>query len=119
MSPCRSCEAKCCRYFAMEIDTPRSKHDFENLRWYLAHKKIKIFVEKRKWYIEILNECRYLKGHRCSIYEKRPLICREHSTFDCEHILEDFDHDLIFSSMEELDEYVEKRFSRQRKISKE
>lgn len=115
MSPCKSCEAKCCRYFAMEIDTPRSKHDFENLRWYLAHKKIKIYVEKRKWFLEILNECKYLEGHKCSIYDKRPLICREHSTYTCEHVLEDMGHELLFSSMEELDIYIEKRFSRKKK----
>jgi Fe-S-cluster containining protein len=115
MTPCATCDAKCCRYFALQIDTPRSKKDFETLRWYIAHKKVKIFVEKRKWYLEIMNECRYLKNHRCSIYEKRPLICREHSTSDCEYVAEDFGHDMIFASMEELDKYIAERFSRKKK----
>ncbi len=60
MSPCRACESKCCRYISLELDTPRSKNDFENVRWFLAHKDISIFVEKRKWYLQVNNKSEYL-----------------------------------------------------------
>lgn len=116
MSPCRECVAKCCRYFALELDKPRSRDDFEKIRWYLAHKNVTIFVDKRKWFLDVDNECRYLgKDHRCMIYEKRPQVCREHSPYDCERDTSDFDHDHIFRKLEELDEYIEKRFRRNKK----
>ena len=44
---CKYCTAKCCRYFALPIDTPTTWHDFDNLRWYLAHGRCAIFVESQ------------------------------------------------------------------------
>ena len=73
MSPCRKCSAECCQYVALQIDTPRSKAEFENIRWYLAHKKVFVYIEKREWFLEIRTACRYLTAdHRCTIYHKRP-----------------------------------------------
>jgi len=113
MSPCSMCAAKCCRYFALEIDTPRSKNEFENLRWYLAHKGVSLYVQKRKWHLEIRNECQHLgKDNRCMIYNKRPEICKEHSNDTCEKIIDDFEHDFSFDRIEELDEYINKRFKK-------
>jgi uncharacterized protein len=111
--PCRKCESKCCRYFALQIDTPRKKEDFENIRWFLAHESTVIFVENRKWYLEVKNKCRYLtKNNLCGIYEKRPLICREHAPSSCEKALKNLDHELSFEDMEEFDRYLRKRFRR-------
>lgn len=117
MSPCRKCEAKCCKYFAFQIDAPRRKADIENIRWYLAHKGVKVFIEKRRWYIEISNKCRYLTSeHACKIYHKRPLVCREHDAGSCEHIFDKFDHDRVFRNMKEFDLYLkEKAGKRKRK----
>jgi len=115
MSPCRTCQAKCCKYFTVRIDTPRSKRDFENIRWYLTHKGT--FVEKKEWFLDIANECKYIdKDHMCSIYTKRPLVCREHESEDCEHVLDELGHDMLFGNMEELDKYIEKRFKRKTKV---
>ncbi len=115
-SLCEECSARCCRYFALQIDTPRTKEDFEKLRWYISHKAVTLFVEKRKWYLDVANECRYItEDHRCSIYEKRPLVCREHSTYDCERQNDQFEHEEVFSSVEELDLFVEKRFRRKKR----
>ena len=116
MTPCRKCDAKCCRYFALQIDTPRTKEDFEDVRWYLAHKKVTVFIENRKWYLDVGNECRYLtKDHRCSVYDKRPLVCREHDVSECERLPGDFDHDFTFRNMKEFDKYMEKRFRGKRR----
>ncbi|MFH1394634.1 MAG: YkgJ family cysteine cluster protein [Candidatus Omnitrophota bacterium] len=113
MSPCKKCEAKCCKYFAFQIDTPKNKNDFENIRWYLAHKGVKVFIEKRKWYMDIANPCRYLdENHSCKVYEKRPLVCRDHDTMDCERVAGEFDHDYVFRNMEEFDKYLRVRFKR-------
>ena len=64
-SLCDHClPAKCCLYFALEIDTPTSKEDFEDMLWYIAHEKIEIFVEDKKWYLKVLNRCRMLNEFR-------------------------------------------------------
>lgn len=115
MSPCRKCDAKCCRHVALQIDTPRSKDDFENIRWYVAHKDIVIFVEKHKWFLEIYNECEHLIDSKCDIYEKRPSICREYSSEDCVFWGEAEDHEIVFKSVDELDAYLDRRFRRKKK----
>ncbi len=113
MSPCRKCSADCCKYIAKQLDTPRSKEEFEHIRWYLAHKRVKVFIEKRKWYLEIFTDCKYLTpSNMCSIYETRPLICREHDAKDCEFHVDSMEHDHYFQCLEEFDEYLTKRFSR-------
>ena len=119
MSPCRTCESKCCRYFALQIDTPRSRDDFENIRWYIAHKGVMIYVKNRKWYMDISNKCRFLtKDFKCSIYDKRPLMCREHSPKECERTAGDFGFSHVFHTLKDLDKYIEDRFSRKKKCSK-
>ncbi len=116
MSPCRKCEAKCCQYYALQIDTPRSKDDFENLRWYITHKRTRIFYERRKWFLEVLNKCRYLdKDHKCKIYNKRPQVCRDHEAKSCEHTLGEADHEHYFKDLKDLDKYIQNRFSRKPK----
>lgn len=40
---CQGC-SKCCEYVAMQIDTPETQDDFENIRWYLLHENVKVFV---------------------------------------------------------------------------
>ena len=113
MVGCHTCESKCCRYFGLEIDTPTVKEEFENIRWYLAHKGATIFVEKRKWYLELDSKCRFLtKTNECRIYDKRPLICRKHSPTTCETMLGKFKHDHIFHNIDEFDVYLSKRFKR-------
>jgi len=109
-SLCEYCVAKCCRYFALPLDTPVRRKDFDTLRWFLLHGKTSIFVEKKTWYLQVHTECReLLSDHRCGIYETRPQICRSHSTVNCEYD-DDWIYDLFFESPEQLDEYIEARF---------
>jgi Fe-S-cluster containining protein len=111
MSPCRKCSADCCKYFALQIDTPKTREDFENVRWYLAHKKTAIYYDRRKWFLEVKTACEYLTPeHMCNIYHKRPQICREHSVRDCEFTDGEFTHELYFKKLEDLDKYLTKRF---------
>ncbi|MBU1084084.1 MAG: YkgJ family cysteine cluster protein [Candidatus Omnitrophota bacterium] len=111
MLSCKKCEAKCCKYFVLQIDTPKEKDDFENVRWYLAHKEINVFIDKRKWYLEVRNECRYhTKENGCRIYSTRPDICREHSVSTCEFMTGDFEHGKVFTKLEDLDKYLAERF---------
>ena len=95
LAECRECEAKCCRYFGLEIDPPedyRSRHD---IRWYLAHEKTWVYVERKRWYLEVQNRCSHLTADlSCEIYPRRPRICREYSPEDCEHAVGHFAHSL-------------------------
>ena len=109
-SLCEYCIAKCCRYFALPLDTPKRRKDFDTLRWFLLHDKTSLFVEKGTWYLQVHTECReLLSDHRCGIYETRPQICRDHSTVNCEYE-DDWVYDLFFEAPAQLDEYLEARF---------
>ena len=104
---CQYCTAKCCRYFALPIDTPTRRKDFEFLRWYLMHGEASIFVEGKTWYLMVHAVCRNLQDdHRCAIYETRPQICRDYSTKNCEYE-DDTVYDMYFETPEQVDEYAE------------
>ncbi len=108
---CDDCGAKCCRYFALEIDTPEDKDDFEDLRWYLCHENTVIYVDEGAWHVHVENDCRYRdQDHRCAIYERRPTMCREHSPDDCSYN-DPWDYELKFSTLEELEIYIEAHFA--------
>lgn len=115
-SLCSRCVALCCRYFALPIDNPRTVSDYDNIRWYLAHENVVIFVEDKQWYIGILNRCKHLlPDHRCEIYETRPRICRGYSTKNCDYHGDEYQFDLLFTSADQLRVYAEETLSRKRK----
>ena len=47
--PCHDCSAKCCKYFALQIDTPTTPKDHDNIRWYLLHEHIAVWVQDGDW----------------------------------------------------------------------
>lgn len=112
---CRECGGQCCRYFALQIDTPRSASDYDNLRWYLAHQQVAIFVEGRDWYLQINNPCRYLAAdYSCAMYERRPQICRDYGwdasgETECHGAEKPCDHDHFFTTVEELEKYLTRK----------
>jgi Fe-S-cluster containining protein len=83
---CQFCTAKCCRYFALPLDTPTTREEFEYIRWFLLHDHATVFTEDGEWYVCVHTVCKHLgEDHRCGIYETRPQICREYTTKDCEY----------------------------------
>ena len=98
---CDGC-SKCCEYFALEIDTPETEDEFQNIRWYLLHEKVKLFITEEideddetpegeevevteHWFLQIYNPCKKLAPDgKCSIYSTRPEICKDHSHENCE-----------------------------------
>ena len=106
--------SKCCTYISQEIDTPRSKADFDFLLWQLSHRDVQLYKDEGSWYLLVNNPCTHLQADgRCGIYENRPRICREHSNEYCE-----FDapaeegFELFFDGYEALLAYCRKRFRR-------
>lgn len=44
---CEGC-SKCCEYIAVEIDKPETEEDFENIKWFLLHKNVKVFIQEEE-----------------------------------------------------------------------
>lgn len=104
---CDHCTAKCCRYFALPIETPTDSGDYEFIRWFLLHGQATIFTEGKLWYLLVHTDCKHLQpDHRCGIYETRPQVCRDYSTKDCEYE-EDWVYERYFETAEQVAEYAE------------
>ncbi|HBE68958.1 MAG TPA: zinc/iron-chelating domain-containing protein [Planctomycetaceae bacterium] len=106
-SLCDYCTAKCCRYFALPIDTPDTTRDLDFMRWFLLHERASVFVEDESWYLLVHTVCKHLQSdNRCGIYETRPEICREYTTDSCEYD-EDAVYEKYFETPEQVAEYME------------
>jgi Fe-S-cluster containining protein len=111
---CDHCTAKCCRYFALPIDEPKTRRDFDFVRWYLLHDRATVFTEDDTWYILVHTVCRHLQpDQRCGIYETRPEICREYSVENCEYE-DDWVYDRYFETPEQVEEYADAVLPRRR-----
>lgn len=105
-SLCDFCTAKCCKYFTVQIERPKTHRDFDYMRWYMLHDRATIFVEDDKWYLLVYTTCKHLRSdNRCGIYLTRPAICREYSTNDCEFD-DSYTYDRYFETPEQLEEYI-------------
>jgi Fe-S-cluster containining protein len=106
-TPCDYCTGKCCRYFSLPIDTPTTWDDYDSIRWYLAHQKTMVYVEKGTWYLVVMSKCdNLLPQNRCAIYHDRPKICREYTTDECEYD-QDWSFEKVFETQEQIWEYAE------------
>lgn len=104
---CSYCPAKCCRYFALPIEPPTTRQDFEFIRWYLLHEHATVFTEDDDWYLLVHTTCKHLQpDNRCGIYETRPQICRDYSTKNCEYE-DEWTYDRYFETPEQVEEYME------------
>lgn len=104
---CDYCTAKCCRYFALPIEMPKSRKDFDFVRWYLLHERASVFTEDETWYLLVHTRCRHLQDdYRCAIYDRRPHICREYSVDNCEYE-DDWVYERYFETPEQVEEYAD------------
>ncbi len=108
---CVDCPAMCCRYVATEIDPPTSKSEYDNVRWYLMHTGVHVFIDHDDdWYIEFETPCENLDSdNRCARYEQRPLICRDHGDTDvnCEFHSEELPFKIRFSRVSEFEAWLD------------
>jgi Fe-S-cluster containining protein len=107
---CARCPALCCHYVSTEIDPPGSDRDVQNIRWYLMHADVRIFVdEEGTWYLQFMSRCRYLgDDNLCQIYETRPQICRDLKPTECEFARGPDDRH-YFTRLEEFDHWWDER----------
>lgn len=110
---CEHCTAACCRYIALPLDKPRTPRDYDDIRWYLMHQNILVFVEDGDWYIQFQTRCKNLApDNRCGIYETRPEICREYEPGECDYAGGAYDYEHLFTHPQQIDEYYEKKTGR-------
>lgn len=104
---CEFCGGKCCRYFALPIDTPNDWDDYENIRWYVLHQHAGVFTEDGAWYLVVHTRCKNLtEDNLCADYENRPNICRSYTMGRCEYD-DDWVYDHYFETPEQVYEYAE------------
>jgi hypothetical protein len=86
--PCFEC-AKCCKYVAIEIDTPTTMKEYDYIVWYLYHRGIEVFVDfDDAWFVKFDSTCEHLgETGLCGVYETRPFICRDFDWRECENHL--------------------------------
>ena len=111
---CEGCDAMCCKYVALEIDTPEDVEDFENIKWYVCHKNVNVFVDQEgEWHLEFITPCQYLdeKGW-CTIYERRPQICRDYNQDECLFHNDDYEEKYKFDKIEDVEYYVKNVFDK-------
>jgi len=110
---CILCKAKCCRHVATGIDTPTCKRDYDNIRWYLMHENVHVFIDMDgEWTIEFFTPCKnLLPDNTCAIYSERPRVCRDYPAADemCEYEDDEPPYKELFTTVEEFESYLQKK----------
>ncbi len=110
---CEHCTAACCRYVAVPLDRPRTARDYDDVRWYLMHQNVTVFVEDGDWYIQFQTRCKNLQAdNRCGIYAERPAICRDYHPGECDYAGGAYGYDNLFTHPSQIDEYYEEKTGR-------
>ncbi|CAK0738914.1 conserved hypothetical protein [Gammaproteobacteria bacterium] len=103
---CHDC-AKCCMHINHEVDAPENDEDCDYIIWFLLHENVSIWIDDDNvWFVEFRTPCKALKDGLCSIYEKRPQVCREYLQDSC--LNTDLDDDIIFNTPEEFLDYMKR-----------
>jgi uncharacterized protein len=113
MIHCKECKGDCCKYIAIEIDEPDTIEDFDEIRWFLAHKNVRVYKDNEgDWLVEFITPCKYLceDTNSCKIYDKRPAICVDHGVDECSKNGDGEVEDILFETVEQVEEYMVKRF---------
>jgi hypothetical protein len=109
MAKCNECDGHCCKYITVQIDEPKDDIDFEELKWFLCHENILVYIDHDgQWCLEVKTHCKFQdqKTNLCTIYETRPKVCQEHLEEECEGNHEYEEHyQKVFHTIGEVDEY--------------
>ena len=108
MRSCEECNAECCRYVTADIDAPKDKDAWDEIRWYVMHENVYVYQDNDgEWHVEFRTPCKNLGvDNKCLIYDKRPLVCRDHNVEEC-----DINCDcvkIMFRCAEDVDRFLRK-----------
>lgn len=105
---CEACPSLCCKNLSMRILKPTTKREIEDLKWQLQFDTVRVYVRNNRWYQLVEGSCMYLDRHgRCTVYERRPEVCRRHNPPECEFFGDYFD--VMISTPDEVEAYLAKR----------
>jgi Fe-S-cluster containining protein len=105
---CKECKAPCCRNLALAVPSPKNRYDVETLKWYLHFDTVQLYIRNRRWNILIQGKCIYLsKKNLCTIYDRRPKICRAHRSDACEMTGQWYD--TILSLPDDLEAHLKRK----------
>jgi len=108
-NPCVGCD-HCCRYVAIAIPSPRTKHDFDNIRWYILHQNVSVLVTwDGDWMVQFDTPCEWLVEGRCTHYEFRPHICRDYDPAECERYCTTPAEKVLLRTEQDLERYLAER----------
>ena len=114
---CEYCTAKCCRYFALPIETPEDARGLRIHPLVLATRSGHRLQGRRRLVPAGPHRCKHLQtDNRCGIYDTRPQICRDYSTENCEYD-DDWTYDFYLETPEQVAEYMEAVLPRKRASS--
>lgn len=110
-NPCHGC-TKCCEYIALEIDKPEDKNDFGQIRWFLTHKDVWVFIDHDKsWNLQFNTVCEKIgEGGWCEIYDKRPGICKGYTSDNCDKNGTGDSFTNIWTNLEDFDGWLKEKY---------
>jgi Fe-S-cluster containining protein len=105
---CRQCDSRCCRYFCIPIPKPDLFEEFENIRWYLAHRGVSVFIDlDGEWWVRMDSRCGLLdRRGQCKDYANRSMVCRTFSPDGCEVTQGGHACEELFRTPKQLDAYA-------------
>ena len=107
---CEHCAAACCRYLALPLDVPTTARDFDDIRWYLLHEGVSVFVEDGDWFVQFQTKCKHIGAdNRCQVYETRPALCEEYKARDCDYSIGPYNYEHHFTHAQHLEEFYTRK----------
>ncbi len=58
----QDCGGRCCRYLTVEVSQPRSRADWDEMRWWLAHEGVMVSKDDEGWLLHIQTPCTNLRA---------------------------------------------------------
>ncbi len=117
---CEHCAAGCCRYLALPLDKPTGMRDHDDIRWYLMHEGVTVFVEEGDWYVQFQTRCKNLGAdNRCTVYVTRPGICRDYEPGECDYAGGSYGYDHLFTHPKQMEEYYFKKTGKRLDVHKQ
>ncbi len=115
---CEMCTGVCCRYVAVPLDDPDDERDIQDIRWFLLHENVAVYIdEDDDWFIEFKTKCKKLgDNNKCTAYETRPTMCREHTMDTCEKNGEGDPWVHYFDTEKKFMDYMDKNYKKQTKV---
>jgi Fe-S-cluster containining protein len=92
---------------AIMLDKPKTKEDFENIKWHIYHKDVQVYIDvDNDWYVEFLTPCENLVDNKCKIYDKKPPLCRDFTVEECEKNKKEVE--VLFKTVKDYEKYLRK-----------